>query len=46
MSMRSRPNILLSMADQHRADVLRCAGDPLCMPARASVLIDRLLSSR
>lgn len=33
-----RPNILLLMADQHRADILGCAGDPVvCTPN-----IDRL----
>ncbi len=27
--MQSQPNILLLMADQHRADILGCAGDPV-----------------
>jgi arylsulfatase len=27
--MGARPNIVLLMSDQHRADILRCAGDPI-----------------
>jgi len=38
MHMSSRPNILLLMADQHRADILGCAGDPVV----ATPNIDRL----
>ena len=36
--MSRRPNILLLMADQHRADILGCAGDPVV----ATPNIDRL----
>ena len=28
MTSRGAPNIVLVMADQHRADVMGCAGDP------------------
>ena len=38
MPMPRRPNILLLMADQHRADILGCAGDPVV----ATLNIDRL----
>ncbi|MBS0278453.1 MAG: sulfatase-like hydrolase/transferase, partial [Proteobacteria bacterium] len=27
--MKKRPNIVVLMADQHRADMMACAGDPV-----------------